>query len=418
MKYKWLMAGGLGVGMLLLCILTVGIFWASIGLAQSDGLRWRVFAVDSTSAEAEEETRYPVHTPAALVVENPTGNVTVVGGEGAEVVVRAHKTAWGATQAEAEAALKLLTITVTQAKDEVTIKVTQPDDVIVIGYTRSNMVDFVIEVPRDTAVTVEAAFGNVAVSDTTRGVAINTNAGRVTVENVTGDVNIVADFGNTTLKAAQVGNVTIESKSGGITLLEVEATGAMLLTSDFGMVSFTEGQAPSLTVEAKSGEIELTNVVIEGLVKINDDFGGVRLKQVRADAYTLETKSGAVSVEGASGSVTAHSDFGEVTVTGGVEVTLQLSSKNGALTYEGSLGAGPHMLESGFGNIRLTVPAETTLTLDLQTDFGKITSDLLVAMQTTGELSNDHISGTTNGGGASLTAQTKNGSITLEVLKP
>jgi len=158
MKYKWLVAGGLGIGMLAMCILTIGILWFSIGLARSDGLRWRFFAVDSVSAETEEETQYPVNTPAEVVVENANGNVTVVGGEGEAIVVRAHKTAWGATQTEAEEALQLLKVTITQLNNRVTVKVTRPDEVMVVGYSRPSVVDLVIEAPLETAVTVNAAF--------------------------------------------------------------------------------------------------------------------------------------------------------------------------------------------------------------------------------------------------------------------
>ena len=95
--------------------------------------------------------------------------------------------------------------------------------------------------------------------------------------------------------------------------------------------------------------------------------------------------------------------------------TLDLSSNNGSVTFSGSLGAGPHMLESDFGNIKISLPAETALDVDLETDFGRITSDFSLTIQ--GEISDNHRVGTINGGGATLTVKTNNGNISLQLFK-
>ncbi len=418
MKYKWWIVGGLVAGMLAMCVMTIGVMWFSIGVARSDGWRMRFFAMDTISAEADDETSYPVNTPAALVVENANGNVVVTGGAGDTIVVRAHKTAWGANQAEAEAALQQIKVTVTQLNNEVTVKVTQPDQMIIVGSVRSNLVDLTIEVPQATAANINVAFGDVSLTNLTEGVVVTSNSGRVKAEAVAGEVHINADFGETLLKNSQVTAVTIESQSGAVTLGNVEAAETVSLSSDFGAITFEQGAAAALTVQGKSGEIRLTDLSIAGLVEVSDDFGSLTLAQVDGVAYELDTQSGAVNVDGVSGAVTAHSDFGEVVVKNGMAATLNLSSKNGAITYVGTLADGPHTLESDFGNIRLQIPEDTALDMDLQTDFGSIKSELQVTMQTVGELSNDHIVGTLNGGGASLTARTKNGSIILEILKP
>ncbi len=103
MRTKWLVAGGLVLALVVLCAGIMAVSWFSIARLSRTGVNWRVFSADIVSAEADEEQRFAMSGPAVLSVENGAGDVTVTGGEGAEIVVAAHKTAWGPTQAQAEA---------------------------------------------------------------------------------------------------------------------------------------------------------------------------------------------------------------------------------------------------------------------------------------------------------------------------
>ena len=87
-----------------------------------------------------------------------------------------------------------------------------------------------------------------------------------------------------------------------------------------------------------------------------------------------------------------------------------------ALAYAGSLAGGPHTLKTDFGNIRLALPEKPALTLALKTAFGQIKSTFPIT--TSGELKDDHWQGAINGGGASLTARTSSGDVSLEILNP
>jgi DUF4097 and DUF4098 domain-containing protein YvlB len=175
-----------------------------------------------------------------------------------------------------------------------------------------------------------------------------------------------------------------------------------------------DGQASTVTARTSSGAVTLTDLRLSGPVVASSDFGTVRLVRVQADSYDVHSSSGAVSVDGARGTVAADTDFGDVTVLNAVEATLALRTSSGEVRFAGSLGSGPHTLESDFGSIHLSLPAGTQATLDLQTDFGSIESELPVTV--TGGLDADHWRGPLNGGGPPLTVSTSNGSITLEQL--
>ena len=144
------------------------------------------------------------------------------------------------------------------------------------------------------------------------------------------------------------------------------------------------------------------------------EFGDITLSNVNAPAYDLESNSGNVRLDRVQGTVKAHSEFGDIEVTDGEQVTLDLRTNSGTVTYSGSLGVGPHSLETEFGNIQLTIPEETDLSVVLETEFGRVKSDLVISLG--GEFSERKLAGTINGGGELLTASTNNGNITISIL--
>ncbi len=65
------------------------------------------------------------------------------------------------------------------------------------------------------------------------------------------------------------------------------------------------------------------------------------------------------------GKLKAHTDFGSILVQNPTSVTLDLQTKSGTVEFSGSLGTGPHTVSSDFGEIGLTLPADSKLNVDL-----------------------------------------------------
>jgi DUF4097 and DUF4098 domain-containing protein YvlB len=380
-----------------------------------------VIRFDAVSAEADEEQRLIVEGPATLTVntgaQNAAGDITIIGGPGDEIVIEAHKTAWGATQADAEAELAAIKVNVTQNGNAVTVEVVGSRLVGFINQNRPDTVDFTITVPNETAVTASTSFGDVSLSGTAGDADLKTSFGEVSVKDVQGGaVEARTDFGEVSLEdVAADGDVEAHSSSGKITLEDVEAEGDVNLSTDFGGIEYKTGSAGSLTADTSSGEVDLSDLSVAGAVTARSDFGGLTLTNVEAGSYDLDTSSGEIKVEGATGPVKAHTDFGDIDVTEAEEATLDLGTNSGAITFAGSLGDGPHTLKTDFGSIKLMLPEETALDFDLKTDFGKLKSDFPITIQ--GEQEQTHWRGAINGGGESLTAETSSGDISIEFLK-
>jgi DUF4097 and DUF4098 domain-containing protein YvlB len=196
----------------------------------------------------------------------------------------------------------------------------------------------------------------------------------------------------------------------------VRASNEMELFTKFGGVSFERGSADKLTITTESGKVELISLNISESINVVDKFGNITLEQVDAKSYDLDTDSGAIEVDGVSFSLKAHSGFGSITVKNGENATIDLDTESGTVIYEGTLGEGPHLLNSNFGEIRLVIPSDAALNVDLKTEFGKIKSVLPITITVTGNVEGDHFVGTINGGGGALTATTQSGSISLEIL--
>lgn len=378
MKYKFLITGALVLAELALCggmVLSVTNIGAMVSMPSSIFTnRWMWFSNPNYSATSEEEKRFTVNTPAKLQMNSGVGKIDVVGGSGKEIVVSARKKAYGATQADADAALAAMKVTMTQDGDTVTVDVTPQNTVNRAQF--SDNVQFTVTVPEETAVNVVSTFGDIKLAKTKGNVDLKTSAGEVRVSDVQGNVTIQSDFGEIRLE-----NITTET----------------------------------LSAKSNAGSIRLTQVTAKDAVTVRTDFGNMVLERVTAKSYDLKTNAGKIEMTGAQGAVKVQNDFGSIVINDGDKVQLDLKSNNGAIRYAGSLGDGPHNVRTDFGSITLILPKDSALNASLKTDFGSIKSDLPISLS--GTQSRTSWEGTTNGGGASLTAKTNNGSIAIEILK-
>lgn len=396
MRNRTLIAGGLMVAMLAVCALSVAAVAVPFLELSREGVRFRWFAFDRFSAEATEEQRFTTATPAQLRVNNNNGEVIVTAGDTDEIVVSIRKTAWGSTQAEADEALRALNVILTQTGNTLTVRYERPSQVVIVGDIRPSRVDLEITVPLSTAVEVDTNLGHIRLEGTTGDAQLKTDFGRIDVEDVTGAL-------------------TAQTNSGEIIARRIEAGDEIInLNSDFGGIELEAAQAKRVEVDSSSGTLTLTDVTAQKDVVAQTDFGGIDLEDVQGSAYDLKTNSGRITVQGAAGKLKAYTDFGDIEVTQAEAVTLDLKTNSGSLDFSGSLGEGPHSARTDFGSVTLRLPADSALTVDLKTDFGKINTDFPVTVS--GDVEN-RIAGDLNGGGEELVVKTNSGNISLQVLK-
>ena len=417
MKHKWLIASILFVIEVALCGGMVLASSTGISRLQQEGVRVRFFQFDTFSAEADQEQSFTVGLPARLVVANSIGQLTVQAGSDNAIVVHMHKKAWGSSPSEAQVAVAALKPDLSQNGNTVTINPpVEPEKVVVFGSSRSSSIDLTITVPISTAVTARNSFGSITLSGTAGEIDLRSNNGSVHATDIAGNVNLRSTFGDVTVERVTAGAFTAGSNNGALTLTDIKADGAVELTDSFGSITCNGGSGMALDVRTSNGAVTLTHISVHGTVTATNSFGNLTLNQVQATSYKLHTNNGKISVDGASGTLQAQSDMGDVEVVHGSGVSLDLHSNNGSLAFNGSLGSGPNTLSTSFGDVRLNLPRDSALTVDLKTNMGQLQSEF--PMTQTGVINDKHWSGTLNGGGSRLTASSNNGSIYLNILNP
>jgi hypothetical protein len=418
----------LALGFVCLGIGAVIFFTANGGFATNNP-----FDVRNIASELEESKTLTVDTekPLTLNVADDSGDVTITGADVETVQVKVVKTAYDSSQSRADQEVKDIKYIIEQTDSIITLKYELAKS---MNFNNNvNTVDFIVTVPNEITVNVDTNMGEVSVAGTKGNVDIKNDFGDVTLENIEGALSVQAnsgkvsatsivagaenidlhsDFGSVTLEKAGGKDIVLDSNSGTIILSEVRATGDITTNTDFGDTKFENGSADLLRIETNSGKVSLVKISITREIFVKDDFGNIELEQALASSYDLNTNSGAITVDGARGNVKAHSGFGSVTLKNAENVTVDLSTNSGSVDFDGSLGEGPHTMHSDFGEIRLSIPADSALDVDLKTSFGSIKSDIPITVTLSGE--QNHQTGTMNDGGGQLTVETNSGSISIQ----
>ena len=402
------------------------------------------FKIDNQPlATLEESKTVKVDTknPISLKVIDDAGSVTIVGDDVDSVQVKVTKTSHAPTQARANEEVKKIKYDIKQADKSITLTYKSPgmtNDLPNIGFFSPHFetVDFVITVPHETTVNIDNNLGAASVSNVKGNAVITNEFGEVTVDHIEGglfvstnngevntsaieagseNIELNSEFGGITLNNASANTIALDSNSGTISLREVQATSTITTQTDFGNTRFENGSSNSLSIKTSNGAVSLKKVRVSKEIKVEDEFGEIQLEQAFAASYDLHTNGGSVTVDGAKGKLKAHTDFGGIKIQNAEDVTLDLETKNGTVEFIGSLGVGPHSVNSEFGEIDLTLPSDSKLSADLKTEFGNIKSDLpiTVTLNGTSNSNGDQIVGSINGGGEQLRVQTKSGSVNI-----
>jgi DUF4097 and DUF4098 domain-containing protein YvlB len=368
-------------------------------------------------ASAEETKSLAVDGPFTLDVQNDAGKVSIVGGETDQVTVKVVKTGIAATQARAEQDLKNIHYEIEQQGDTIRLAYDLEELDLRRDPGSVDTVDFIVTVPPDVTVEVNSVFGNVELEGISGGVDLRTESGFVEASSIDAgseDIRLDSKFGSVRLTDATGAEIVLHSDSGILEAKNVRASQEMELSTQFGGVTFENGSAGSLKIVTQSGAVELTSIDVRGALVVEDFFGNINLEKVRARSYDARTDSGSITMDGVGGPVKANSGFGNITLKNAENATLDLDTQSGAVDFEGSLGEGPHTIHSSFGEIRLSIPADSALDVDLLTNFGTIKSDIPITVTLSGETDRNRQTGTMNDGGAQLKVETGSGGISIQ----
>jgi DUF4097 and DUF4098 domain-containing protein YvlB len=169
-------------------------------------------------------------------------------------------------------------------------------------------------------------------------------------------------------------------------------------------------QNADLTVRSGDGSVEADSVT--GNVDVTTGDGSITVQGVRGNIH-FHSGDGHIEARGLDGSVDASSGDGHINLEGRFDA-LSIRTGDGSVTARalaGSKVASNWTIHTGDGSVDLEVPGDLQANLDASTHDGHISMGLPVTVE--GSFSSSSIHGKLNGGGASLSIRTGDGSIHL-----
>jgi DUF4097 and DUF4098 domain-containing protein YvlB len=167
-------------------------------------------------------------------------------------------------------------------------------------------------------------------------------------------------------------------------------------------------------VNARSTRIEL-KVPREVSLDVHSGDGDLSVRGLEGD-INLSTQDGQIEADLLDGTLHASTGDGNMRVQGRFD-SLNLKTGDGRISAQisqGSQMASGWRVQSGDGNVELSLPEGFSADLEVHTGDGRITSDLPITVS--GSLDHSSIRGKLNGGGPTLSVHTGDGSIRLKRL--
>jgi len=165
--------------------------------------------------------------------------------------------------------------------------------------------------------------------------------------------------------------------------------------------------ASAINAATGSGSIQIQDV--GSTLKAVSGSGTVHAQGIHGPA-DLQTGSGNIELQQvASGDVRAQTGSGSIRLSG-VSGALRAGTGSGSIEASGQPTSG-WKLDTGSGSIHLTLGSSARYSLNASTGSGSIDTASPIAVQ--GRIDKHHVSGTVNGGGPVILANTGSGSIEI-----
>ena len=159
-------------------------------------------------------------------------------------------------------------------------------------------------------------------------------------------------------------------------------------------------------VTSVSGSVEIAKVT--GRVDVATTSGRIRIEG-GSDRLDVSTISGDVHVRGARGELRVESVSGTLKVEQSALERTSIASVSGSVELSATLRKGPHDLSTHSGIVRVRVPTDQPLTIEVSTFSGPIVDELGPQVQTT-KRRHERVIGK---GGARLSISSFSGKVTL-----
>ncbi len=216
-------------------------------------------------AEASEQRRIALDSPAKLTVDNLLGAVRIAAGGGDQMAVTVHKQVWAPTADEAQTALAGLKVETTQEGNTVHVQANAAVPATISPNVLRPAVDITVTVPATTTITSHVLWGGITISGTTGDIQLTSNRGPIRASNITGNLQVQSDSGDITADDIR-GQVQIGSIAGALKLSHIRADGELSAKTIAGDILLEDCTASSIVLQMRRSTYRYSGNVTLNLI--------------------------------------------------------------------------------------------------------------------------------------------------------
>jgi hypothetical protein len=199
------------------------------------------------------------------------------------------------------------------------------------------------------------------------------------------------------------GNENFTTSGGG---LQIDHLSGMIHGRTSGGGIQVSNSSEDLDLQTSGGGIDAKNC--NGRIKLSTSGGGLRLENLKG-AINAHTSGGGVDGDNIEGELITSTSGGGISLKR-MNCSLEASTSAGSL-YAQMIHVGKYVkLNSSAGNVDIELPARQGLDLDLRGE--SVNHHQLNGFN--GDWGKDHVRGTVNGGGSSVSADANSGSVNVK----
>lgn len=176
-------------------------------------------------------------------------------------------------------------------------------------------------------------------------------------------------------------------------------------------VSFDVAVPTETQVDAETSNGAITIEAVSGRLTLDTSNGAVEVRDVVGNVFA-DTSNGAIEVERVQGVLRLDTSNGAIEMRD-VEAAVDADTSNGRIAFAGVLVGDSHRMETSNGQVKVAIPADSSLTIDAGTSSGMISTDLPLEGDTEGNSWDAVLNPPAT---ATLILRTSNGSIRIEEL--
>jgi len=380
---------GAGVVFLLVLLALVGVSMRATTSVYDHGIEFKdhLFGpgfdgLDQLGDRHDSDDTVEAAMPAGgtLIIRNPRGDVSVTGSSpDGQVHVSVHKQAWAWQESDAEDKEQRLQPVFSTSGSSLTLSVAE---------VKGGQADLTVEVPKDSAVTLQADRGDVSVSELHAAVTLSANHGDVDLSGITGAVTAHINDDSASVSGHSItGSVHVEGRMGEITLSDI--TGGVTLDGDFFATTHLEHVNGPVRFQSSRSQIELA--------RLDGDFD--------LDGESLDADQ-------VLGPVVLTTRYGKNITLERVQGSVQITNTGkGSVSVTSTSPVAPITIANQHGSVDLGLPEGAGFELEASTGNGEIENDFDLPAQSAHN--KQWLQGKVAGGGSAMSINTVDGDVTI-----